>query len=279
LPVKPAARGDTWQASQEAIREMTDLRQIQSGQLECVLNRVESTPGRDVAVVNFAGRVTGLAKVAANQQTLQGSYRFDLKAGRLTELKFEVTSIVLDGNQKKLGDTTASFHLTKEPVAQGGADPKELALDANEENTLLLVVEPRIGLEMVHSRRWVPRPVSDKQWMIDGPAGSGLTIQFEPSPNIPAAGAVRKEIETTLGKRAQGLKPEGDPPGWVHENRAVERLAWRGSQDGKEYVFEYFLWKQGQKGAIIAARYHALDALHAQKDVERMVRSLRLDAR
>ena len=125
---------------------------------------------------------------------------------------------------------------------------------------------------MVHSRRWVPRPVNDKSWIIDGPSGSGLTIQFESASVIPQAEAVRKQIEATLGKTAQNLKPLPDPAGWTD----VQRLNWTGAQNGKEYVFEYLLWKQGSKGAIIAGRYFAPEANLAQKDVERMIKGLRV---
>ena len=146
-----------------------------------------------------------------------------------------------------------------------------MTLEATEENTLLLVQESRLGVETVHSRRWAPRPVSDKSWIIDGPSGSGLTIQMESASNIPQAEAVRKQIEATLGRTAQNLRPFPDPAGW----QDVQRLSWMGSQNGKDYVFEYFLWKQGSKGAIIAGRYFAPEAGLAQKDVERMIRGLR----
>jgi hypothetical protein len=130
-------------------------------------------------------------------------------------------------------------------------------------------------VELTHSRRWALRPPGEKQWIIDGPSGSGLTIQFEPAGNIPEADKVRKEIETTLSKAAQGLKAEPDPSGWNEANRTVQRLSWRGTQNGKDFVFDYFLCKQGGKGAIVAARYFAPEAREAQRDAERIVRSLR----
>lgn len=267
LPSQPVARQDSWKAANTAVQELTDLQQVQSGNLDCTLQNVEG----DVAKVIFFGKVTGSTPTGSNQQTITGNYLFDLKAQRLTALQFEVTSVLNDRQQKEVGSITARFQLKREWKDIADVSTAGLALETNEENTLLLVEEPRLGLQLKHSRRWVPRPVSDTSWMIDGPSGSGLTIQFEGAGTIPAAQAVRRQIEATLAKSVQGLKPLPDPTGWAD----AERLAWTGTQNGKEYVFEYFLWKQGKHGAIIAGRYFAPEAALAQQDVERMVRSLR----
>ncbi len=277
LPSQPVGKDDTWAVTAAAVQELTDLRSIHSGQLDCQLSKVESNETGQTAIVHFRGKIKGTGQFGVNEQTIQGSYHFDMKAQRLVSLQFEVTSVMFDKNQRKAGDTTASYRLVRQMNTNPQLNAAGLALDPNEENTLLLVQEPRLGLELVHSRRWVPRPISDKQWIIDGPSGSGLTIQFESSANIPDADRVRKEIEARLAKTAQGLKPEPDPAGWSHEGRAAQRLAWRGTQNGKDFVFEYFLCKEGQKGAIIAARYHAPEADEAQRDVVRMVQSLKME--
>jgi hypothetical protein len=268
LPTQPVERGSTWNVTTPAVLELTDLQTLQLGSLECTLSAVEG----DVAVVKFAGQVSGTTPSGSNQQTLQGSYRFDLKASRIVALQFEVTSLLRDRQNKQVGDITARFQLTRQLTGVGDVATSGLTLEANEENTLLLMQEPRLGLELLHSRRWVPSPVNDQSWRIDGPSGSGLTLQFEPANNIPDMNTVRKPIEATLGKTVQQLKPLPDPAGW----NGVQRLSWTGTQNGKEYVFEYFLWKQGNKGAIVAGRYYAPEAALAQKDAERMLRSLRL---
>lgn len=268
LPTQAVSRGDTWKASNPAIQELTDLQQVQSGSLECTLSNIAN----DTALVKFFGQVTGTTPNGSNQQTIQGSYQFNLKAQRLIALQFEVTSLLRDRQQKQVGDITARFQLKRQLTGVADLATTGLTLDANEENTLLLVEEPRLNLQLKHSRRWVPRPVSDNSWMIDGPSGSGLTLQFESANTIPQAEAVRRQIEATLSKSVQGLKPLPDPAGWAD----TQRLAWTGTQNGKDFVFEYFLWKQGNKGAIIAGRYFAPEATLAQKDVERIIKSLRL---
>jgi hypothetical protein len=268
LPSQTVDRGSTWTVATPAVLELTDLQSLQAGSLECTLSSIEG----DVAMVKFAGQVTGTTPSGSNQQTLQGSYRFDLKASRIVALQFEVTSLLRDRQNKAVGDITARFQLTRYLTGVASISTTGLTLEANEENTLLLVQEPRIGLEFLHSRRWVPSPVNDQSWRIDGPSGSGLTLQFEPANNIPDMNTVRKPIEATLSKTVQQLKPLPDPAGW----NGVQRLSWTGTQNGKEYVFEYFLYKQGAKGAIVAGRYHAPDATLAQKDAERILRSLRV---
>lgn len=269
LPKQDVMQGNSWKATIEAVQELTDLQKVESGSLTCVFSQVEQG---DIALIKFDGQVTGTTPMGSNQQTIQGSYRFDLKTQRVIALKFEVTSILMDRDRKRVGDISAIYGMTRKPAPAQTLATAGIALEASEENTLLLVQEPRVGLEMVHSRRWVPRPVNDKSWIIDGPSGSGLTIQFESANVIPQAEAVRKQIEATLGKTAQNIKPLPDPAGWAD----VQRLSWTGSQNGKEYVFEYFLWKHGSKGAIIAGRYFAPEANLAQKDVERMIRGLRV---
>ena len=269
LPKQDVVQGNSWKATNEAVQELTDLQKVDSGSLNCVFSQMETG---DIALIKFDGQVTGATPMGSNQQTIQGSYRFDLKAQRVISLKFEVTSILMDRDRKRVGDISAIYQMTRKPAPTQTLATTGMTLEASEENTLLLVQEPRVGLEMVHSRRWVPRPVNDKSWIIDGPSGSGLTIQFEAASIIPQAEAVRKQIEATLGKTAQNLKPLPDPTGWTD----VQRLSWTGSQNSKEYVFEYFLWKQGSKGAIIAGRYFAPEAALAQKDVERMIKGLRV---
>jgi len=268
LPTQVVERGQSWKAATPAVLELTDLQSLQSGSLECTLSEVAG----DVAVVKFAGQVQGATPNGSNQQTLQGNYRFDLKAQRLVSLQFEVTSLLRDKQNKEVGDITARFQLTRKLTGVAELSTSGLTLDANEENTLLLVQEPRLGLELLHSRRWVPSPVNDQSWRVDGPSGSGLTLQFEPAANIPAAEAIRRQIEATLSKTVQQLRPLPDPAGW----EGTQRLSWTGTQNGKDFVYEYFLWKQGSKGAIVAGRYHAPDAAPAQKDAERLVKSLRL---
>lgn len=268
LPTQAVERGTTWKATTPAVLELTDLQSLQSGSLECTLSEVNG----DLAVVKFAGQVQGTTPNGSNQQTLQGNYRFDLKAQRMVNLQFEVTSLLRDRQSKNVGDITARFQLTRKLTGVAELSTSGLTLDANEENTLLLVQEPRLGLELLHSRRWVPSPVSDQSWRVDGPSGSGLTLQFEPANNIPPADGIRKQIEVTLSKTAQQLRPQPDPAGW----EGTQRLAWTGTQNGQNFVFEYFLWKQGSHGAIVAGRYYAPEAAMARKDVERIMKSLRL---
>lgn len=277
FPAQPVGVNESWAAGAQAVQELTDLQQIQSGQLQCTLNKIEKSAGRTLAIVNLSGKVSGTSQQGPNQQTLQGKYHFDLDTQRLTFLQFEVTSVILDKNQKKIGDITARYRLVRELKPTSTIEVDSLDVEPTEENTLLLAQEPKLGAELTHSRRWASRPPGEKQWIIDGPSGSGLTIQFEPASNIPSAEAVRKEIEATLGKAAQGLKAEADPNGWIDGSRRVQRLSWRGAQNGKDYVFDYFLWKQGDQGAIIAARYFAPEAREAQSDAERIVRSMRVN--
>ena len=269
LPKQDVVPGNSWKATNEAVQELTDMQKVDSGSLHCVFSQMETA---DVALIKFDGQVTGATPTGSNQQTIQGNYRFDLKAQRLVALKFEVTSILMDRDRKRVGDISAVYSMTRKPAPSQTLATTGMTLEASEESTLLLVLEPRIGLEMVHSRRWVPRPVNDKSWIIDGPSGSGLTIQFEAAGTIPQAEAVRKQIEATLSRSVQNLKPLPDPAGWAD----AQRLSWTGAQNGKEYVFEYFLWKKGGKGAIIAGRYFAPEANLAQKDVERMIKGLRV---
>lgn len=268
FPKQPVSQGDTWKAGVDATRELTDLQSIDSGSLNCVFSALE---GDHFAIIKFDGMVTGVTPTGNNQQTIQGSFRFDIKAGRLITLKFEVTSVLMDKDRKRVGDVWAQYQMTRKPAGDQSLNTTGMSLEASEENTLLLVQEPRLGLELVHSRRWVPRPLNDKSWIIDGPSSSGLTIQFEPASNIPQAQVIRRQIEETLAKTVQNLKPLPDPAGWAE----TQRMSWSGVQNGKDYVFEYFLFKQGSKGAIIAGRYFAPEAGLAQKDAERMVKGLR----
>jgi hypothetical protein len=272
LPAQAVGIGQSWRAEPASVQELTDLEQIQTGELNCTLQKLDGNK----AVVQFVGQVGGVGPQGFNRQTMQGSYHFDLQANRLTLIQFEVTSELQDRDRKPIGNSTASYKLERKPAGAVSISTSGLTLDPTEDNTLLLVQEPRVGLEMVHSRRWVPRPISDKHWAIDGPSGSGLTIQFEAATSIPDAEAIRKNIEATLGKTVQGMRADPDPTGWNEAGSRVQRLVWRGMQNGKEFVFEYFLWKQAQHGAIVAARYFAPEATQAQKDTERMIRSLKI---
>ncbi|HMO35415.1 MAG TPA: hypothetical protein PKA06_05175, partial [Gemmatales bacterium] len=266
LPANPVKQGDFWKPELSAVQELTDLQEITRNDLECILHSVEG----DLAVVQFRGQVEGTTPTGSHLQTMQGSYQFQLRERRLKSIRLEVTSTLKSKEGKPAGNITATYELVRKP-ASSQLEADGLVLEPTEENTLLLVQEPKFGLEMVHSRRWVPRLPTEKNWQIDGPSGSGITIQFENSSAVSSAQDMRKPIETTLIKAVPDLKALADPPGWP----SVERLAWQGTQNGKEYVFEYLLWKQKAAGAIIAARYFAPESELARKDVERMIRSLK----
>jgi len=276
FPGQPVGIGQSWNVESPSVQELTDLEQIQTGELNCTLQKIESRDGHETAVVQFRGQVAGIGPQGPNRQTMQGSYHFEMQDNRLVQLQFEVTSELLDKDRHTVGNTTATFKMMRKPLPGASLGTAGLALDPTEDNTLLLVQEPRLGLEMLHSRRWAPRTLNDKQWAIDGPSGSGLTIQFEPASSVPDADKVRASIEATLGKAVPGLRPEPEGPAWSDGSTSVQRLAWRGTQNGKDFVFEYFLWKKGSKGAIIAARYYVPEAAQAQKDAERMIRSLKI---
>lgn len=267
LPAKPVSQGESWKVAVTAVLEITDLQQIQTGALECTLIRMDGNQ----AQIRFSGQVIGTTPMGSNQQTIQGQYQFDRIKQKIITLQFEVTSLLRDKQQRQVGDVTAKFQLSRLFNNQIVLNALGLKLEADEDNTLLLVQESRLGLELVHSRRWVPRPVNDNSWVIDGPSGSGLTIQFEQAQNIPAGEGVRKQIESTLTRAVDGLKPLPDPPPFGE----TVRYSWIGTQNGKEFIFEYYLWKQGKRAAIMAGRYYAPEAALAIKDAERMIKRLK----
>src|SRR5262249_685174 len=62
LPAGPVRPGDRWQASADAVQELTDLERIEEGSLTCKFEGLTVLNKRQHARVNFSGSVRGVGE-------------------------------------------------------------------------------------------------------------------------------------------------------------------------------------------------------------------------
>src|SRR5262249_7074273 len=115
LPAKAVRVGDKWDAADSAVQEMTDLEKIESGKLECKLERVVNSGKRQLARVSFTGTVSGVGEDGPVKHRLTGHYHFDLDGKYLSDLTLNGVTLMVDKDGKEMGRIEGNFVLTREP--------------------------------------------------------------------------------------------------------------------------------------------------------------------
>jgi hypothetical protein len=280
LPQALVKPGDRWQASQLALQELTDLEQVQEGSLSCTFEQITTLGKRRYARVGFKGTVRGLGEDGLSRHQVEGYFFFDLESHHLSYLSLRGVQSLLDQTGKALGKVEGNFVLTRQPLAAC----KELSAQAwqgvstepNEENTLLLYDHPELGIRFLHSRRWRVAGVRGRQVAVDDNKGSGLLLTLEPLKQLPTGAAFLQESRTWLQQQKVAILRTDAPRLVQAPPKQLEHFA-LDVQIGKERVLmEYYVSRQGQGGATLAARLLFADLATTRRDVERIARTLEI---
>jgi hypothetical protein len=278
LPDKPVRPGDDWTATNAAVEELTDLDSIDEGKVECRLDQVTDLGGRRHARVTLAGTVRGVNEDGPNRQRLEGYFFFDLESNHLSYVYLKGVHSLLDKDGKEAGHIEGTFVLTRQahqrcPELRDEA-LKGVTLEPNDDNTLLLYDNPELGLRLLHPRRWRVAGVRGRQLGLDEANGSGLLLTLEPPGRVPTGGQFLAESRAYLEQqKAKVLKTT--PPvllqGPPHE---LAHFALDTEAAGQKATMDYYVLRQPQGGAVLAARLLPADLANLQKEVERIARSI-----
>jgi hypothetical protein len=282
LPAEAVRPGDVWTASRPAIQELTDMERVDEGQLDCRLEQITTVTGRRYARIAFAGTVRGINEDGPNRQQLDGYLLFDLASSHLSYVSLKGISTLLDKDGKPQGTVEGRFVLTRQAHYQcadlSDEALKNVQLEPNEENTLLLFESPELGLRFVYPRRWHVA-VSDparRKIALDEANGSGLLISVEPKAGVPTGEQFLAESRDWLGKQKARILGQDRPKRLRPSPAELEQFALEVEIGGQRVLMDYYIARQPAGGATVAARLLPADQAVLRKEVGRIAGSITL---
>ncbi|MFO0969639.1 MAG: hypothetical protein U0793_29120 [Gemmataceae bacterium] len=278
-PAKEVKPGDSWTASDAAMRELTDLEKLDAARLNCSFETVTTLAGRRLARVKLKGTIQGVGEDGPARHELDGYYLFDLESKRLSYLFINGVHTMLDKEGKAQGKIEGSFTLTREPLE----NPKELSdealrgvnLEPNDDNTLLLMEVPELGARFLYPRRWRISSVRANQIALDDPRGSGLLITVEPLAKTPSGAQFLGEARAWLAEKKATLHRVDSVsaiPGTALENFLIDA-----DVDKQRVWLDYYVARLPSAGATFAARLAPPDQETLRREVGRIARSLQIN--
>ncbi len=270
--VKP---GERWQADAVAVKELTDLEKIEEGGLTCTFDSLSTLVGRQQARVSFQGDVRGLGEDGMARHHLEGHLYFDLLSNHLSYLHVKGTHYLLNKSGEPQGKIEGSFVLTREPLAQAreltDADLRNLVLEPNEDNTLLLFERPDLGVRFLYPRRWRMAGVSGRQIALDENRGNGMLLTLEPAAKTPTAAQFYQEARGWLTQQKANIYRMDNPKTFAP---GVDNFGVDAEINKQRTVLDYYVFHHNQGGATAVARLNPNDLVALRKDVERIVKSV-----
>lgn len=282
LPEKPVRNGDRWQAGGMAVQELTDIDKLEEGGLECKLEEITTLAGRRHARVGLSGNVRGINEDGPTRQQIEGYFFFDLESNHLSYLSFKGVHSLLDSSGKESGRIEGRFVLTRQ-ANQRSADLSDQALtgvvvEPNADNTLLLYDNPDLGVRLLYPRRWRVGAVQGRQVVLDEVNGNGLLITLEPAARVPSAAQFLTESRQYLEKQKAKVLRTQPPQRLGQPGQELERFGLEIDMAGQTATMDYYITRQAQGGATLAARLLPANVAEMRKDVERIARSLVITA-
>ncbi len=276
LPDHPVRVGDRWNASSDAVRELTDMEHIDDAAIECRLEETATTDGRRQARVSFRGVIHGGDEDGADRQQLDGWYLFDLESNYLSYVYLKGVHSPLDKDGKEMGRIEGRYVLSRK-ADTASADLSDDALNGatltpNADDTRLLYDNPDFGVRFLYPRRWHVAAVHGGQVAMDAADGSGLLITLDAAARTPTGAQFLDESRSWLeGRKVKVLRVEA--PATVASG--LEHFALETEAADQKALKDYYVARQTNGGATLAARLPADDDLGAlRKEVEGIARSL-----
>ena len=283
LPKNPVRVGDGWKATEEAVRELTDLLKITQGGLGCKLLKIdETTPGRPHAKIEFEGTVDGFGETGAAKHELKGFFYFDINAARLTYVSLQGTANLLDAKGLPQSTMSGTFTLTREPRAAPpliAAGAPGLVVEPSEDNTRLLFDDEESGLSFVHSRRWRTR-IEAPQIKVDDHKGNGFVLTLEPPARMPTIEQFQKEAQGLIVQRKGVILKKSEVKALQFQPYRIDSFTIEADIPTDKEVQRTTMFHAvlvAPKGGItVAATLTAGDRFAIQTEIERIIQGLRL---
>lgn len=282
LPDRAVREGDRWRATDAAAQELTDLEKLEEGALECKLEKIVHSGRRRLARVSFSGTVKGVGEDGTARHRIQGTYHFDLDAGRLSDLVLTGTLSLLDKDGKEMGRIDGRFAMQRSDGGRaeglGDAGLRGVKLEPDAENTLILHDSPDQGARFLYPRAWRVARSGDGQIALDGPEGSGLLITLDTPGKTPTSRQLLDESRQWLEKR-KGTVLRAVPAATLRASPRLETFSVEAQLGGQRFWMDYYVTTQAAGGATVAARLVPAGLSQSRKEVEAIARSIVLRAR
>jgi hypothetical protein len=280
LPPTPVKAGETWNAEALAVKELTDLEQIDKGGLTCRSEGLDPV-NRRLARVSVQGTVRGVGEDGPAEHHLDGYFYFDLQSQHLSYLSLEGTLRPLDKAGLPQGEIRGSFVLTREPDARNtdlhDANLSRWTLEPNDTNTMLLYETPDV--KFLYPRHWRVAGVNGRQITLDERGGSGLLVTLDPPASAPNTAQFQKEVHGWLGQQKARIVK-------LHSARSVQTSPYPIDQfgidaqmNGQPVFLDYYVLRQAKGGATLSGRYAPAQAANLQRDVERIAKTIALNVK
>jgi hypothetical protein len=278
LPHKPVKVGDQWLATPIAVSELTGVEPIQSGNLNCVLREVNSDEKGAIARINFSGTLAGPTDQGPTQMTIDGHVLFDLDTDLLTYVMMNGRSEILDSAGRVAGQLEGRYELSRRPAID---DPrlsdsamKGLALKPTPETTALLFESNELGLRFVYPRNWELTSVNKNTIQLEEPTGGSmrLTLDFA---HASASDKLRGDLLAWL-KTQKAEITESSPIESIQlsDTRTADRFTVEAALNKSEREWTYFVVRQNDRNAVLAANFVADRAETLRSDLITVARRL-----
>lgn len=280
LPERAVRPGDRWPAARAVLQELTDLERVDEGELECRLESIASLGKRKHARISFSGLVRGLGEDGPARHQLDGFVLFDMESNHLGYLSMKGVHFLLDKDGKDAGKIEGTFVLTRQPrtsVAELADDAlRGLALEPNDDNTLLLYDNPELGVRFLYPRRWRVAGSKGQQVGLDEARGSGLLMTVENLKRVPTGAQYLQESRSWLTQQKVTIVRSDSPRVVSGPPNNLEHFGIDAVVDKQSVRLEYYVLRQPQGGVTLAARLLSGDLADLQRDVQRIARSLQI---
>jgi hypothetical protein len=275
LPRAPVKTGDTWPADVSAVKELTDLEQIDKGGLTCRFEGLNPA-NRALARVSFQGTIRGVGEDGPAEHELDGYFFFDLQSQHLSYVSLEGKHRPLDKAGLPQGEVRGSFVLTRDPgtrLAELSDDSlSRWTLEPNENNTLLLYESPEV--KFLYPRHWRIAGVEGRQITLDERGGSGLLITLEPPAKVPTVVQFQQEVQGWLGQQKARIIKASPAAALQANPYPIDHFAVEAQINGQALLLDYYVVRQNNGGATLSGRYLPAQAANLQRDVQRLAKTI-----
>lgn len=154
LPEKDVEQGDTWTASNSAVKALSEYEAVASTTLQASLDSLDESEAR----ISLKGEVRGTVRGGAGTMTLDGMLVFDRKLGMVKSLRLERNETRKAGHVESALDveSTLTVERTDIDVPEALADPvlKDVPERIEPVRELILLDPPGGSFSLLHDRSW-----------------------------------------------------------------------------------------------------------------------------
>jgi hypothetical protein len=274
-PGRAVRPGDRWRSDDDAVRELTDLKQLDDNLVMCQLDQVTMLQGQPHARITLKGWARGVNEDGPNRQELDGYFYFNLQARHLSYLYLNGVSILIDKDGKATGRVEGRFVLTRRAAAVPELnDPALVGASPGPDNTMVLYEDTAV--RFTYPRNWRVAAVRAGQIALEEVNGNGVLLTLEPASKTPTGAQFQAEVQKWLAGQ-KGLASQMRPlfP-FAVAGGSAETFAIEATIDRQPVFLLYYVLRQNPGGITVAARSSPPGANRLADDVGQIVRTLTL---